>query len=255
MTTNDLGLKRISPSMLMQYRACPRLFYYESWLGLKLPQEMQHLDFGTAIHAAIDTIYEGRNENGTWSNDSSAYKALEVFNSKFLRTSCQSDQQFAEMVADGIEIIRAYWAEKDILLAKGIDLMYNPETKEPLEIPLSYRLDCIAKNHKVVEFKTSSTVYDEFEVRARPQSLCYVWAYYNKHGVIPTLDYVVMRKKIKKNKIQHLSFVYVMADLMAFDAEVRTILNKIRNREFSRPVQGHFMCNCTKYDEALNYQN
>lgn len=260
----ELGLDRITPSGLMMYKSCPKAFYYVVWLGLKLPQSTVHLDFGTAIHEAIDVMYGGRNSKGLWDDDSSAYKALDVLKQKFTRESCESDQQFIEMLEDGILIVREYWSEKEILLSQGFnpiqfeipgkEIMVNPETKEPLPVPLSYRLDAILADHGVGEFKTSSTAYDPFEVRARPQSLCYVWAYYQKYGVIPRLHYVVMRKKLKKNKIQHLKFKYEMADILAFDAEVRSILEKIKNKEFSRPMKGHpRYCDCEKFEAALTY--
>jgi CRISPR/Cas system-associated exonuclease Cas4 (RecB family) len=258
----SIGIERISPSMITEYESCPKLFYYRSFLGLKLPQPMVHLDFGTAIHEAIDRLYNGRNKEGLWSDDSAAHEALKVFSQKFTRPSCESDSQFKEMYEDGVQIIKEYWDEKEVLLAKGFnpikfeipgkDVMLNPETKEPLPIPLSYRLDAILANHGVGEFKTSSAYYDNFEARSRPQSLAYVWVYFQKYGVIPTLHYVVMIKKKKKDKLQHLSFKYEMADILLFDAKVRNIIDKITNREFDRPRVGHNRwCDCIKFEEAL----
>jgi uncharacterized membrane protein len=80
------------------------------------------------------------------------------------------------------------------------------------------------------------------------QSKTYVWLYYCKYGVIPTVDYVVMIKKRKKEKIQHLSFKYQMADILSHDAKVRNILEKIKNREFDKPAKNHpFFCDCQRY--------
>ena len=43
-----------------------------------------------------------------------------------------------------------------------------------------------------------------------------------------------------------------MADLLAFDKRVRSILEKIRNREFDRPQKGHpFFCDCQKFEDLL----
>lgn len=264
-TKKEIGLEKISPSMLTEYANCPRLFYYRSWLGIKLPQSMVHLDFGTAIHAAIDLMYEGRNPDGTWPpGEKAAHKALDIFNEKFTRKSCESDEQFETMKQDGFQILKEYWNEKEVLLARGVDplqfeipgkdVLLNPVTKEPLPIPLSYRLDAILKDHGVGEFKTSSSYYDPFEVRSRPQSMCYVWAYYQKYGVIPKLHYVVMLKKRKKDKLQYLCFTYEISDILSFDADVRVTLEKIANREFDKPAVGHpRFCDCKKYEEALQY--
>jgi hypothetical protein len=263
---NEIGLKRISPSMLQEYQACPLLFYYRSWLGLKLEDVQVHFAFGTAIHLAIDALYEGRNEDGSWTLRIAGDNAVEIFKKNFVYSPQLGVDmvKYEEMLADGVVIVQEYWDNKEILLANGVDpvafeipgkdFVCNPETKEPLPIPLSYRLDCIGKNHTVVEFKTSSAPYDNFETRARPQSLCYIWAYYHKYGVIPVLHYVVMLKKRKKDKIQHLWFRYEMADILAFDAEVRATLDKIKNREFSKPLKGHNKwCDCRKFEEALKY--
>jgi len=264
---NPYGINRISPSGLMLYEKCPRAFYYSVYLGLKLPQSMRHLEFGTAVHEAIDKIYEGY-KDGKW-NNSGLSNALVAFNQRFT-PFCVNDEDrkknpevYKEMLDDGIEIIKDYWKNKEVLLAKGVDplqfeipgkeVMLHPETKEPWPLPLSYRLDGIGKNHSVIEFKTSGALYDNFEARARHQSLCYVLAYYQKFGVIPSLHYVVMLKGRAKNRIQHLDFKYDMADLLSYDSRVRALLDKIKNKEFSRPYKGHDKwCDCTKYEKELN---
>lgn len=281
MTPQEIGINRITPSGLMMYESCPKAFYYCVYLGLKLPQSMVHFEFGTAIHDAIAVMYAGRKEDGTWDNvsEKAAFDALTEFNKKFTIESCKDltinengrtrpmtgqerIEKFKEMSQDGFELLKAYWQEKEILLAKGFDpiqfeipgkdVVYNPETKEPLPIPLSYRLDAILRGHGVGEFKTSSKPYDNFETRARSQSLCYIWAYWHKYQTIPVLHYVVLIKKRKKDKLQHLMFDYDMGDILEFDARVRSILEQIKNREFNAPVRGHDrFCDCRKYDELL----
>ena len=63
---NTLGINRFSPSMIMDYESCPRKFYYTSFLGLKLPQSMKHLEFGNAIHSAIGNIYDQYDRDVAW---------------------------------------------------------------------------------------------------------------------------------------------------------------------------------------------
>jgi len=63
-----------------------------------------------------------------------------------------------------------------------------------------------------------------------------------------------MIKKRKKDKIQHLVFKYDISDILSFDAEVRATLQKIVNREFSKPIKNHaYFCDCRKFEEALTY--
>jgi len=263
---NEYGIEKISPSALTCYENCPKAFYYTVYLGLKLPQTKIHFEFGTAIHEAIDVMYQGRNEKGEWQDIKVAYKAIDTFKKRFDHKLLDdvSKEDYDAAVEDGVHILKAYWDEKEVLLAQGVDptefeipgkdIMVNPETKEPLPVLLSYRLDGIGKGI-VVEFKTSSSLYDVFEVRNRIQSLCYVWVYYQKYGVVPKLHYVIMIKKQKKacNRIQHLPLPYDIADIMAFDARVRVILEKIKNKEFNRPKRGHMpYCDCIKIEKELN---
>ena len=66
MTKETIGLDRISPSGLHLYETCPKAFYYSVWLGLKLPQDMRHMNFGTAVHAGIGNIYDQFDKDQKW---------------------------------------------------------------------------------------------------------------------------------------------------------------------------------------------
>lgn len=261
---NPYGIEKISPSALTCYENCPKAFYYTVYLGLQLPQTKIHFEFGTAIHEAIDIMYQGRID-GKWIGMDAAHKAIEHFKKRFDNKLLDdvSFEDYNAAVEDGVNILKAYWDEKEVLLAQGVDpiefeipgkdVMRNPETGEPLPVLLSYRLDGVGKD-TVIEFKTSAALYDAFEVRNRIQSLCYVWVYYQKYGVVPKLHYVIMIKKQRKavDRIQHLPLPYDIADIMAFDARVRVILEKIKNKEFDRPRRGHMpYCDCIKIEKAL----
>lgn len=262
----ELGINRISPSMLVMYENCPKAFYYIVWLGLKLPTPKMHLLFGTAIHAAIDHIYELQPK---WA-ESSVDGALLILKTKFLEhhvddkeyTPIQRTEKYLEMLNDGYEMLKQFWAQKEILWAKGVQPskmelpikmgLWNPETKDPLEIPMSCRLDGETEDSNIIEFKTSSAPYDEFETHLSNQSRSYVWVQFCRTGKIPDVHYVVLRKKIKKNKIQHLPLKYDMGDILAFDSKVRSILERIRNREFDRGKNCQAYCDHRKIELLLN---
>jgi hypothetical protein len=272
----SIKLEKISPSSLMQYEKCPRLFYYSTLLGLKLPQSMIHLEFGTGIHAAIDEIYKERNSDGSWKHEDTPDKAKAIFanhfRTKYLETLDSIErntmlEKYNEMVDDGLNIIQEFWDTKEkFLTVNGIDMvdfelirkhiLFNPETKEPWPIPLSYRIDGIAKNDIVIEYKTSSKPYDIFETRASLQALSYALGRYCETGKIPLIYYIVMIKKRKKDKIQMLRIQYQISDLMLFDAKVRSMLKSIHAGEFDKPLKGHeFFCDCKKYEEMLDYKD
>lgn len=269
---NEIGLDRITPSGLVLYEKCPKSFYYSVFLGIRLPQPMIHLEFGTAMHLAIDNIYEQWNEEDGWTlADKKIVK--DIFKRRFTIDAVdiehfkdKREQVYNEMLEDGLAIIDEYWDQKEILRAKGINptvfeiplktKLHIPGCEEPMELPISLRIDGINEpEDKITEFKTSSKKYDYNETRSSLQALSYAAARYCQTGRIPSVDYVVMLKKIKKDKIQHISIQYQVADLLEYDRRVRAILEKIRNREFNRPMKGHdIFCDCYKYEELLKIE-
>lgn len=268
------GINRITPSMLLEYEACPRLFYYRSYLGIQLPQPQVHLKFGTAIHLAIDNIYEQYDKKDKWDlAEISIPKS--IFKDNFLishiddelDTKGKTKEEFYDgMLKDGLEIIKDFWDKKEELLAKGLNptefeivskgQVFNPETGEKLPIPVSGRIDGLDKdNSKIIEFKTSSKSYDPHETRNSPQALMYTWFQFCKTGILHSIDYVVMLKNKKSDRIQHIAIEYEMIDLLEFDKRVRSILDKIKNKEFDRPLRGHApYCDCFKFDELLKLE-
>lgn len=279
---NELGIKRITPSMIGQYKKCPKAFYYSSWLGLKLPQTMRHLEFGTAFHAALDNIYEQYDNADGWSladfsiakkqfTDKFTEKSVDILEFqqkayKYPDPVAAQKETYETMLADGIAMLKEYWDRKEELRANhGIDPkefelimkipVHNPDTQEILEIPMSGRLDAISADESIVEFKTSSAKYDPIETRSLPQSLSYNLLHYCKYGRLPKrLSYVVIIKGRKKSgdRIQVLSYEYDKADIATFFEEVKAILSKIRNREFDKPLKNHDRwCDCQKFEEAL----
>lgn len=279
---NELGINRFSPSMIMDYEGCPRKFYYATFLGLKLPQSMKHLEFGNAVHAAIGNIYDNRSEISGWEG-AERKVAKQVFREHFPLSSLDPDEKnmkgekvypteedrvagWEEMVADGEAIINSYWDEKEVLLAEhGINPtrleipvkmeVKNLATGAPFEIPVSCRLDGENKDRSVVELKTSSTAYDEKETRRSAQSLTYALVQFQILGHIVPVTYVVMRKKMKgPDRIQILRYEYEEADLLAFCGRIEAFIENVRARNFAKSTVNHpRFCDCTKFDELFDY--
>lgn len=262
----ELGINRITPSMLVEYENCPKLFYFRSWLGLKMPTPMMHLQFGTAIHAAIDEIYA---QQPNW-NSGDLNIALDKFKELFKLenvddkeyTDVERSVKFHEMIADGVEMLTQFWAQKEILWAAGVQpkimelplkmKVFSPQSKEELEVPFSCRLDGECENSNIIEFKTSSAPYDNFETHLSNQARSYVWVQYCRTGKIPQVHYVVLLKKRKRDKIQHLHLQFDEGDILAFESKVKSMLERIRNREFGRPARFHPpYCDCYKYEKLL----
>lgn len=282
-------MEKISPTALNCYEECPRLFYYQNWLGLKLDEDKLHMDFGNAIHESIGYIhmlYDDNFGNG-WNGEK--FSAIEEFFiqkwkpssirdesfEKYMKTRAGRDSGFKTkkdlwqyMYDDGIAILQSYWDNKEMLLTEyGHDLaefeimmkidMKNPaDNTEKLPIPLSLRIDARnRKKDKMVDFKTSKDKYDPVETRKKIQGQCYVFANLMATGqFVGEFDYTVLRKGLKNiNRVEVVQLKYDEADMIAFYQRVKSILTKIANREFDRPISGHAnYCQCRKYDEVLS---
>lgn len=293
LTKEMLGMEKVSPSALGCYEDCPRLFYYQYWLGLQLEQDKRHMDFGTAIHEAIGTIYSLYDDSfgAGWEPEEFKNKGIEKVEESFLRKFKQfhvteesflkykqtragkdsaihtKEELYKDMRDDGLAILKSYWKEKDRLLAEyDYDLtefeiamkieMVNPtDPEDKLPIPLSLRIDAVNRTRtKTVDFKTSSAKWNEEDARKKLQGQCYVFAQLMKTGkLIGKFDYIILRKGMKsEDRIESVQLEYDEADMLAFYERVRSILTRIANKEFSRPVIGHASwCDCFKYDEAL----
>ena len=290
MTEKEIGLDRISPSALDCYLTCPKLFYYRNWLGLKLESDSRHFAFGTAVHAALENLYlqYDRNFGGAW--EGAEYKRYQRAFDDNWKPSHISEEEFEKYVLtkkgqesgftkkdhlyecmkkDGHAMIKSYWDNKEWLLTEhGIDIieteeymrveMYSPEDpKDKLPIPLSMRLDALGtpeEDDKIIEFKTSAGKYNEEETREKIQGRCYSWGKYTVDKKVRDVDYVILLKDRKTdNRLQVIHLKYDVPDMMHFYEQVKSILQKIANREFSPPPIGHaFWCDCKKFDELLD---
>lgn len=288
-TQEYLGMDRFSPSQLDMYEGCPKLFYYRTFLGLKLDEDSRHFAFGTAIHAALENLYIQYDDNfgGAWEG-ASKQQFLDKFNEKFkihhigddefkrfLSTKkgkesgfTKKEQLFNYMRNDGLNMLNEYWDKKEWLLTEfGADFesveeymripVFNPLDKsEVLPIPMSLRMDAIKRNRgDVVDFKTSGGRYSEKEASEKIQGQCYSFALFAEDGKPRNVDYIVLLKDRKRDgdRIQVVQLKYDIDDLAAWFQRVKSILQRIANREFAAPSIGHNpWCDCKKFDELLD---
>tara|TARA_R100000789_G_C3005791_1_gene150009 strand:- start:114 stop:995 length:882 start_codon:yes stop_codon:yes gene_type:complete len=287
---NNLGINRISPSALDLYERCPKAFYYRVFLGLMLPEEdRRHLEFGTAIHSALENLYVQYDDNfkGAW--EVADFKQVEnrflgiwkphiISESEFERfklTKKGRESNFVNalglynyMKKDGLDMLKSYWNHKEWLLAEHlvnvkegekymkIEIV-NPNNKEEkLSIPMALRIDGISKEGNIIEFKTSGAKYSENEAKQKIQGQCYSFAQYQETGKkrVPEVSYVVLLKDRRTDeRIQVVHLKYDEFDMVVFYHRVDAILKRIRNREFSKQKIGHLpYCECLKFDELLN---
>ena len=147
-------LDRFSPSMLIEYLNCPLSFYYRYIAKIKLPQKQIHLVFGSAIHAAIEELFENKDPYEAFNKEYNINKLLD-----------EEKDIYEEYKELGKEMIRNYIKEFPTLdklynLSDGQSELYvkrnliNPLSKKETAIPMSGRLDRLTNDGIVVEYKT-----------------------------------------------------------------------------------------------------
>ena len=244
--------------MIASYLHCPLAFYYGYVAKLKLPQAQIHLVFGSAIHEALEHIYDTNTD------------PKKVFTKSFKKDKLNEDEQklYEEYTNLGIEMVENY-----IQIHPTLDKLYNltdgkaekyvrryltnPVTGQQSSIPMSGILDRLTNAGKIIEYKTSKNKWKEDETRFKVQFLMYNLWYYSEYGKLAdeTL-YFVLLKKYKKHKrdqvLQVLSAHATHDDLAeAFD-EVELIINKIHSGIFEKPTGYHPpYCDCYKYEAML----
>lgn len=258
-------LEKFSPTAIIDYLSCPKLFYYRYIAKIQLPQKKIHLEFGSAIHAAIENSFIGKDP----------YAAFETtFDINHLMP--EERDSYEEYVKLGKEMVNNWMEAVNMIdgiydIKKGRSEVYikkvlkNPITGEPLPIPMSGRIDRITDGHRIIEFKTASKPWSDTDLNYKLQTNLYSLWHYTEYGEIPQeIVYIVLLKKyknqleqtsnLKKDQyIQILPTNLTLTDLASTFEEVKAILDKINNKEFDEPTGFHpSWCDCKKYEELLN---
>lgn len=260
--TSSFKMSRISPSMLGLYLSCPLAFYYAYVAQIEIPQTRLHLLFGSAVHLAIEAMYNGE------------AVPFEAFKKHFKREDLDPEGQkmFSEYYMLGQEMVKNY-LETHPTLDKLYSLqagkqefkfkehVKNPLTGEMSRVPLSGILDRITDAGKIIEYKTSKTKWNPNETRFKVQSLLYnLWFYTKFDKIADETLYFVLLKKYKQTKrdevVQVISYKPTLEDLAGAWEEVDFVLEKIEAGQFERPKSGHLnYCDCNKYERLLGIRS
>lgn len=251
------ALDRFSPSMMLTYLNCPLSFYYQYIARIHLPQKQIHLVFGSAIHLAVEAIYEDKDPYEPFSEEFDKKKLLD-----------EEKDLYAEFYKLGYEMIRNYIKVYPTLnklynLADGESEVWlrrkliNPYTNEETNLPMSGRIDRLTTSGKIVEYKTSKNKWKTEDLNYTIQTHLYNLWYHTEYEKMPeeTL-YIILLKKYKHQgrgeTYQALSKHCTLDEIASTFDEVQLILAKINNNEFERPGGWHPpWCDCYKFEEAL----
>lgn len=259
---SNFKIDRISPSMMMTYTNCPLDFYYSYIAKIRIEGENLHLLFGSAVHGAIEAMYEGH------------LNPVDKFDEIFVKEEldAESKKSFGEYYLLGHEMVKNYLEFHPILdtrfaLKAGISEhrvrapIQNPITKEYLRVPLSGILDRLTDGHRIIEYKTAKKKWDTSEERFKVQTLLYNLWYLTEYGKIADETvYLILLKKYRKTvrdeTTQIIAFKPTIEDLAEMWEKVDTTLDMIEAGQFERPGGRHPpYCNCYKYERMLNITN
>jgi len=258
-------IQKFSPSMMIDYLNCPKLFYYRYIAKIQLPQKKIHLEFGSAVHAAIEDSFDGKDPHKAFTD---------TFNINNLLP--EEHDLFEEYTELGHEMVTNWIDRLDMIdgiydIRKGQSELYirkvlsNPITGESFEIPMSGRIDRLTDSKRIIEFKTAGKPWNDADLNFKLQTNLYCLWYWNEYGEMPEeIVYIVLLKKYKNKEelvknykkdqyIQILPLHLTIEDLASTFEEVKVLLDKINNREFDEPNGYHpSWCDCRKYEEILN---
>lgn len=256
-TIREEQLTKFSPSMLIDYLNCPLSFYYKYIAKIQLPQKQVHLVFGSAVHAAVEEIYNKHDPYEAFKREFDKKKLLE-----------EERKDFKSFYDLGIEMIKNYEKEHVTLdnlynLANGKSELYikrkliNPMTGEESTLPMSGRLDRLTDDGRIIEYKTAGKKWTKEDLSYKLQTNLYNLWYYSEHGVMATETvYIILLKKYKHQgrgeTYQVLTKHCTLEELTSAFEEIEILLQKINNRDFERPDGYHPQwCDCYRFEEIL----
>ena len=253
-------IDRFSPSGIIDYISCPKMFYYKYVAKVQLPQKQIHLVFGSAIHAGLEGLFTKKDP----------YKEFEKY---FLKEKLMDDEQnlFQEYLVLGKDMLRNYLERHETLnklygLNEGEsekyerDFIVNPLSGEKSSLPMSSKTDRITDSERIIEFKTSKRKWKKNALNFTIQTKLYSLRHFANTGRLPEeIVYIILLKEFNKydksQKIQVLTTNYTKQDLAQTFEQVELILSKINNNEFNRSYGFHSpYCDCFRYEEVLNFK-
>ena len=246
-------LTSFSPTKIVDYSMCPRLFYYRYVAKIVIPTTQIHFLFGSAIHAAIEALYYNLNTGKDNQKDIWKEFLREYRKDKMTPEDLEKYDEYLEL---GKAMLKHYLTihptlnnlyklnegESEIFI-KGT--LLNPITNEPSSLPISGRIDRATgvklvngklelipeKEYRIIEYKTAKNKWKESDMAFKAQTLLYNLWFYTNFGIIPdeTVYNVLLKKipKVGKDNYQVLTHHASLTDLASMWYEVELILDKI----------------------------
>lgn len=266
---------RISATAIRDYLKCQKLFYYRHVLKLRLPTKPVQLVFGGAFHSGLESFYVGEDPVKVFKSQFK-FHMIDWIKDGEQMSPDEAMDKFHELNEDGIAMMNE-WKEKAEAIhkqykipMKGQSEVYfenwwvHPESGVRLSIMVNGKVDRIASNGDILEFKTSSKRFDQDRVDGTEQGDVYCFARYNDLKLkkpkfffdhSDRMFYIVFLKGRKGDRIQVLETSRKVRDYARIYETVDLIIDAVKKKEEKDYKYGedfmHKYCDCRKYEEQL----
>ena len=233
---------------LNSYLACPVSFYYSNFIRVPSAKN-EAMEFGSAIHASLQFLFQYMKENEPNHNFPSKEQLIDNFDLYMKRNrELFTQEQFARRLEYGHEVLSKYYDDKLNQKNHIILLEHNVKNVVIRNVPLKGKLDKIEFNGnsvRVVDYKTGNP--DNAKTKFNPpndknpnggdywrQAVFYKILMDNYPGKNYRTDDVVfdfVEPDNKKKYIMH-SVQIGEADIATVSQQIEETWNNIQNRNF-----------------------
>jgi hypothetical protein len=244
----------ISVSGLRTYMECPFRFRMQYIDGIWIENNSPALCFGKALHKGFEWHDKGKefkdgfeqeirklvvqDKNGKPKSETDSEKERERYRRMGMAMFIDALGEMPDWITDKIEY-------KDIAPIK-----HPLKPRLALPVALKFVMDKTTKDHRIIDYKSSESEWEEDDYLDNLQGNLYALAYLSKFGILPEeVVFVVMKKRINDTKTQILGYRPDEFDLAITFKEVQAQLKMIKYGEFS----GHCgWCDyCKKYNKPM----
>lgn len=231
-------------SMIDSFVSCPSKFYSTYVLGQREEVKSPHLEFGTAVHMALNSHFEGEDP----------YDMFNTYWNSVEKMKLEYDRQ-------SWEDLRAVAVDRFLpnFLRLHAKKFTNNRLEETIEVPflgshtLQGTFDLVGEYEgqlTMVDFKTSAREYPVSKIHRNPQMYIYSYLYLKKYGVMP--KQVMYKVFIKtEGRIQSLKLPLTEEKLMHIMGNVEAICKNMLRMVEERSIYSNYNCYCGKSKECF----
>lgn len=224
-------------SMIDAFVSCPMKFYRNYILNEAEPVKSSALEYGSAMHLALEGFHEGDDP----------YSIFEMYWNAIKETNLEYDrfswQELNDMTKESFlpNYIRLH--SKKIKDAKMEETIVYPLSEEHTiqgTIDISCKYDGLLS---IGDFKTSAREYSNYKIIRNPQLWLYAWLYQQQYGELPQqLFYKVFIKSERRIQTQKILLTQEKLDLQM--KNVSAIVDSIAYMMATGKFYANYNCYC-----------